>query len=196
MCSWQQWGSWRGLGPWRTEQHRMVFPWYSTETSSWAVDLQENPPKVTRIQTPSQDQPIRNQVRDYVLLHERKMPAGAKGGKRNVNELRGHRWNRTDCFSRLPQTTNVNSMSEAVLFGGAVWSAEPEEQQETAGRLSVGFRQQQLIWLTLPENDRNKLFLILPSSLLFPSSMIHCILLFSSHLSDTYHTAFNWRSHF
>lgn len=51
-------------GPWRTEQHRMVFSWYSTETSSWAADLQENPPKVTRIQTHSWVQPIRNQVRD------------------------------------------------------------------------------------------------------------------------------------
>lgn len=79
------------------------------------------------------------------MLHERKMPAGAKGGKRNVNELRRYRWNRTDRLSRLPQTTNVNSMSEAVLFGGAVSSTGPEEQQETAGRLSVGFRQQQLI---------------------------------------------------
>lgn len=82
--------------------------------------MQENPPKVTRIQTHSQVQPIRNQVREYVVLHERKMPAGAKGGKRNVNELRKYRWNRTDRLSRLPQTTNVNSMSEAVLFGGAV----------------------------------------------------------------------------
>lgn len=117
MFYWQQWGSWRGQGPWRTEQHRMVFPWYFTETSFWAADLQENPPKVTRIQTHSWVQPIRNQVRDYVVLHERKMPAGAKGGKRNVNDLRRYRWNRM-LSSQPPASDNKCELN---VRGSFIW---------------------------------------------------------------------------